>query len=299
MPANQRGKIVPLVTKYKKETFARHDPAVALASLFRPVTKGRRPLGVIFESSHAGQSMKFKCMEGLDSRDQSVLLTLISMLGIEGGTLNSESNGDAGRLLWSDLKPEGNATESNAIALTTSLYAVLNQLDWPTNGKGYQRLRDCIERLSDVRCHAKANGWQWSMQFLSYAVNDDGTAINIALNSRFAAALSGQHIRVSLDERKLLNSDVAQLTHAYLSAAINAGNKLAFMIDGLALKIWGVEPQNPSTQRSRRSMLVKALEEISGLHGWIVEMEGRGETTKATIKRPRIIENKVDSEVST
>lgn len=284
-----------LVIKNKKESFARHDPAVALASLFRPVTKGRRPVGVVFESTYAGQSLKFKCMEGLDSRDQSVLLTMISMAGVDGGMLNSEATGVAGKLLWSDLKPEGNATESNAIALTTSLYAVLNQLDWPTNGNGYQRLRDCIERLSDVRCHAKANGWQWSMQFLSYAVNDDGTSINIALNSRFAAALSGQHIRVSLDERKLLNSDVAQLTHAYLSAAINAGNKLAFMIDGLAMKIWGVEPQNQSTQRSRRSMLVKALEEISKLHGWTVEIEGRGETTKATIKRPRILENKTDS----
>ncbi len=294
MPANQGRKIVPSITKYKKETFARHDPAIALASLFRPVTKGRRPLGVIFESTHAGQSLKFKCMEGLDSRDQSVLLTLISMLGIEGGTLNSESNGDAGKLLWSDLKPEGNATESNAVALTSTFYAVLNQLGWGVDGKSYQRLKDCIERLSDVRCHAKANGWQWSMQFLSYSMSDDG-ALNIALNSRFAAALSGQHIRISLDERKQLNGDVAMLIHAYLSAAINAGNRLQFMVDKLAVKIWGVETQNPATQRSRRSMLIKALEEVSKLHGWVVEFEGRGESTKATVKRPRVIEQKTAS----
>lgn len=269
-------------------SFALHDPATALASLFRPVCRGRRPLGLRVDTEFNDFKLMFTCWEWLDTRDQSVLLAAVGMAGIENLKLTASAAGEIGQKLWTDLKPENEALSGGAIVLTTTYYALLEASGLPTRGADYERIKDILYRLSQVGCRVKKDGYDWSMRLLSYASRPDGT-IHIALNERFAKALAGQNVRVSLDERRQLKSDCAQVLHAWLTATTRAGSKGFWSgVDTLAVRVWGVAAQNENTQRKRRSTLVAALAEIAEL-GWKIEYKGIGAKSMVRVQRPRII----------
>ncbi|GJA79420.1 hypothetical protein KAM354_46560 [Aeromonas caviae] len=176
-----------------------------------------------------------------------------------------------------------------AIVVKTTRYALMQAAGLDDKGRNYDLLEDCLERLSMVGCRARKDGYDWSMRLLSYAETPEGQ-IHIALNPRFAEALSGHHVHVSLMERRELHSDTAQLAHAWLSAWLRQGNSNSIRLDRLAEKVWGPPSKAAATNRKRRERIGKALDEISKLHGWNVKIEGRGVAAKATIKRPLLLE---------
>lgn len=273
-------------------SYARQDPALALVSLFRPICRGRRPGGLSIEHEHDGLQLKFNIWQALDSRDQSVLLGAIGLAGLLGDDtqlLHSKIKHPRGQKLWLNLKPTEEAETDTAIVIKTTRYALLQAAGLDDKGRNYSLLEECLERLSMVGCRARKNGYDWSMHLLSYTEAPDGT-LHIALNARFAKALSGHHVHVSLIERRQLQSDTSQLTHAWLSAWLKAGTGNRIRLDKLAEKIWGAPSKNNSTNRSRRERMVKALKEISTLLGWKINVEGRGINAKTTIHRPILIE---------
>lgn len=271
-------------------TFALHDPATALASLFRPVCRGRRPLGLKVFSEFDGFDLMFTCYEWLDTRDQSILLAAVGMAGIEGVALSASAPGEIGQQLWTDLEPAEDALKGKAVVITTTYYALLEAAGLPTRGADYERVKDILYRLAQVGCRVKKDGYDWSMRVLSYASRPDGT-IHIALNDRFAQALAGQNVRVSLDERRQIKGDTAQVLHAWLTATTRAGSKGLWMgLDAISVRVWGVEAQNAGTQRKRRHALVEALAEIEAI-GWKIEQKGRGTRHQVRVARPKIIED--------
>lgn len=270
--------------------FALHDPATALASLFRPVCRGRRPTGLTLETEFDGFKLKFTAWEWLDTRDQSLLLAAVALAGLEHAELHAEARGKVGQQLWLDLEPAKAAVQGKAIVVTTTRYALLEAAGLSTSGRDYKRLEDDLYRLAQVGCRVQKDGYDWSMRLLSYASNPDGT-IHIALNSRFAEAISGQHVRVSLEERRHIEGDAAQVLHAWLSAVTRPGSQGVWMgLDALALKVWGVESKNAATQRKRRERILTALQEIEG-QGWKIEHRGRGQRHQVRVTRPKLIEN--------
>lgn len=271
-------------------SFALHDPATALASLFRPVCRGRRPLGLRVDTEFDGFKLMFTCWEWLDTRDQSILLAAVGMAGVDGASLNAVTADVVGQQLWTDLKPEREAMNGEAVVLTTTYYALLEAAGLPTRGADYERLKDILYRLAQVGCRVKKDGYDWSMRLLSYASRPDGT-IHIALNERFAEALAGQNVRVSLDERRQIKGDAAQVLHAWLTATTRAGSKGLWMgLDAISVRVWGIEAQNAGTQRKRRHALVEALAEIEAI-GWKVEQKGRGTRHQVRVTRPKIIKD--------
>jgi len=126
------------------------------------------------------------------------------------------------------------------------------------------------------------------MNLLSWASAPDGR-INIALNGRFAKALGGQYVHVSLEERRRLNTESGQLAHAWLSAWIKHGNTQKISLDKLAEKVWGTPSKNPSTNRTRRLQINKALLNIHELAGWKIKIDGRGSKAIAAIKRAKVL----------
>lgn len=269
---------------------ARHDPALALVSLFRPICRGRRPGGLQFITQHDGYELRFNVWQALDVRDQSVLLAAVGLAGMEHQGLHSDVSGPVGQQLWLDLEPAEQAQMDRALVVTTTRYVLLQAAGMPDQGKSYGLLENCLERLSMVGCRARKDGYDWSMRLLSYAESPDGT-LHIALNSRFAEAIAGHHVRVSLQERRTIHGDTAQVAHAWLSAWLRPGATNTIRMDNLAEKVWGAEPVRPATRRSRRDRLHKALDEIGRLQGWSIKVAGRGERAKATITRPRLIES--------
>lgn len=276
---------------------ARHDPALAMAALFRPVCRGRRPGGQTIEYEYNGLHIKLNLWRTLDSRDQSVLLGIIGLAGMlatvgETAGLDADVEHPRGRQLWMDLEPTERAVTDRAIVVKTTRYALLQAAGLDDKGRNYGLLEECLERLSMVGCRVRKDGYDWSMRLLSYAKTPEGQ-IHIALNARFVEALSGSHyVYVSLIERRKLRSDIARLAHAWLSAWLRRGGSNSIRLDRLAEKVWGPPSKAAATNRKRRERIAKALDEISNLHGWNVKIEGRGAAAKATIKRPLVIDHR-------
>ena len=277
-------------TTNSKVNFARTDRATATASLFRPITRGRRPIGLKVLADYEETKLTFTSYEWLDSRDQTILLALIGMAGIESVNINSEAAGEMGQKLWAGLNPLNSALGDYGAVVKTTLYKLLQASGMPDDTKTYTRVKEILDRLAQVNCKAQSEGWQWSMRFLSYAFHDDGTLV-VALNARFAQALAqgSTYARINLEERRRLDGDIAQLVHSWLNATVRAGNTFKIKIDKLAIRIWGVESQIDATNRKRRALLIGALEEIQSLKGWNVSVSGRGVDAKAFIKRPKMI----------
>lgn len=267
--------------------FAMHDPATALASIFRPVCRGRRPQGLDVSYEFDGASLRFVNFEWLDVREQSILLACCALAGISRQDLDSGAAGQIGQQLWLDLQPKEKAVIDKAVVVTTTYYQLLEAAGMATGKLDYERVKEMLFRLSSTTCRAKKDGYDWSMRLLSYAARPDGS-ISIALNGRFAAALAGQHIRTSLKERHALPSEIAELTHCYLTAWIREGHHQRIMLDTLAGRMWGVASANPDTTRKRRERIGEALRAIGRLEGWRTEIKGRGENAMATIWRLRV-----------
>lgn len=273
-----------------KVNFARTDRATATASLFRPITRGKRPVGLKVIADYDETKLTFTSYEWLDSRDQTILLALIGMAGIESVNITSDASGEIGKKLWAGLNPLNSALGDYGAVVETTLYKLLQASGMPDDTKTYTRVKEIIYRLSQVNCRAQSEGWEWSMRFLSYAFHDDGTLV-VALNARFAQALTqgSTYARINLEERRQLDGDIAQLVHSWLNATVRAGNTFQIGIDKLVIKIWGVEAKIDATSRKRRTLVVRALEEISELKGWKISFRGRGLDTIATIKRPKML----------
>ena len=279
-------------------SFAQQDPALALASLFRPVMRGRRPGGLTVHTQFDGVKLTWMLWKALDSRDQSVLLAAVGMAGLDPDcTISQEAPGSFGQQLWLDLEPTENAEFDRAVVVTTSRWALIQASDIDDNSRNTKKeglLEACLDRLAMVGVRAEdERGYKWHMKLLSWVEAPDGR-IHIALNSRFAEAFGGQHIRVSLEERRQfrgLDKEKAQVAHAWLSAWMRPGETRTIRVDVIAEKIWGPQKPNESSTRSRRGRARQALEMIGQLEGWNMQFEGRGVELRATIKRPSIIEH--------
>ncbi len=272
-------------------SFALHDPATALASLFRPVTRGKRPKGLEVHSEFGGLKLMFTCWEWLDTRDQSILLAAVGMAGIQHAKLSASAAGEIGKQLWADLEPSLDAMKGQAVVVTTTYYALLQAAGLGTSENDYDRVKAILYRLSQLGCRVTKDGYDWSMRMISYASCPDGT-IHIALNERLGQALGGgQNVRISLDERRQLKLEAAQVLHAWLTATTRAGSAGVWMsLDAIAVRVWGVAATNDSTKRTRRSTLSDAIAEIQAI-GWKFEHKGRGARHQVRATRPKIIKS--------
>jgi hypothetical protein len=277
----------------KQVEYARHDPALALVSLFRPLYDTKdRPGGLTVETHHDGLHLKFAIWQALDARDQLVLLTAIGFAGISGQELYADTQNGKGQQLWQNLEPANQAEADKAIVITTTRYRMLKAIGEGKGGKNYDSLEDCLERLSNVGCRARKEGYDWSMRLLSYSLSPDET-LHIALNSRFAAALTGQYVHVSLHERQNLTKDPAKLAHAWLSAWLRPGRTRGISLDKLSEKVWGESSESSDAAiRKRRQRIKEAIDEINSLNGWRIEIDGKGKRSIAQVSRPNIIEQR-------
>ena len=102
----------------------------------------------------------------------------------------------------------------------------------------------------------------------------EGDKLPIRLNWRLAASIFGeQNVRVSLNERRNLETPIAKIMHCWFSCFIREGQSLmagrGASLSTLAAHVWGRRPASDAVWRKRRTMLKKALqEEVGQLPGW-------------------------------
>lgn len=106
----------------------------------------------------------------------------------------------------------------------------------------------------------------------------------VALNPLIAQAVmgGGQHVRISMDEVRALDSETARLLHQRLCGWIDPGKTGKASIDTLCGYVWPSEASG-STMRKRRQRVREALPELVAL-GWTVTEFAAG---KYDITRPK------------
>lgn len=285
-------------------SFAQIDPAFGLINLFRPNLRGKRAKRLEFTQVFDKVELKVTCFEELDSADQSILLALSALAGIGGKNLPAGSGKESAKLLWANLSCTYSSTVKGgdktdewpvAVVVTTTRREILRAAGLAIGGNPYKALKSSLERLSSVGCHVtrqvKEGEEAWNMQLLSYFLRADGR-VHVALNPRFALALApaAQNVSVSLEERRQLNSNVAKVLHAWLSAVTRPGSSgISMGADTLAAKVWGEEAKSDAIARKRRALIIAAVSTMEGKDvGWKFEVTGRGKGLKFRPRRPAL-----------
>lgn len=280
---------------------ARHDPALALADIARPIGRGKRPKGLRVQQEYAGQLLTVTCYEALDATDESILLALLALAACQDKprVVDQDTEGEIGRQLWLELRPEGKQRKGRyGLVVETTAYAVLREAGLgASGGSQYRYLGNSLYRLSQVGVRVQGAGGETGMHLLAYTLRDDG-ALVVTLNERFARVLTGedpQHVRYSLLERRQLASDAAQILHSRLTASLSRpGSEWTWRLDSLAERVWGEAARSGATARKRRQRLREALGEIEEL-GWHLRYSGSSRDPKVTVKRPDLVEQRVSA----
>lgn len=272
-----------------KLTHARHDRAFCLApGLFSSLKRGERKrskLDVVYDYGDAGR-IEFSGPEPLGADDLRILQGLVAMAGPRGLVLSPEPQTETGRQLRLSLEPKWEAVQEDAMVITGSYRALAREIGYadPDNTRP---VRECIERLWKVSVVVQNGKKRQGFRLLSeYASNEqDGQdgKLYVALNPLIARAVMGaaQHVRISMDEVRALQTDPARLLHQHLCGWIDPGKSGRVELNTICGYVW---PNSASQEamKKRRQTARKALAELAGV-GWTVNEYAAG---KWEFKRP-------------
>ena len=253
----------------------RHDPAHCLApGLFRALKRGERKrskLDVTYDYGD-GKRIEFKGPEPLGADDLRILQGLVAMAGPNGLVLSPEPKTEGGQQLWLFLEPKWEAVTADAMVVKGSYRALAREIGYAEDGGSqFKAIRECIERLWTVSIIAQNGRKRQGFRLLAeYASDEAGGRLYVALNPLIAQAVmgGGQHVRISMDEVRALDSEAARLLHQRLCGWIDPGKTGKAAIDTLCGYVWPSEASG-STMRKRRQRVREALPELVAL-GWTV-----------------------------
>ncbi|HEB1104827.1 TPA: replication protein C [Escherichia albertii] len=240
----------------------RHDPAHCLApGLFRALKRGERKRSKLDVTYDYGDGKR------------------IEFSGPEPKT-------EGGRQLRLFLEPKWEAVTADAMVVKGSYRALAKEIGAEVDSGGaLKHIQDCIERLWKVSIIAQNGRKRQGFRLLSeYASDEADGRLYVALNPLIAQAVmgGGQHVRISMDEVRALDSETARLLHQRLCGWIDPGKTGKASIDTLCGYVWPSEASG-STMRKRRQRVREALPELVAL-GWTVTEFAAG---KYDITRPK------------
>ncbi|EFK3513019.1 dihydropteroate synthase [Escherichia coli] len=249
----------------------RHDPAHCLApGLFRALKRGERKrskLDVTYDYGD-GKRIEFSGPEPLGADDLRILQGLVAMAGPNGLVLGPEPKTEGGRQLRLFLEPKWEAVTADAMVVKGSYRALAKEIGAEVDSGGaLKHIQDCIERLWKVSIIAQNGRKRQGFRLLSeYASDEADGRLYVALNPLIAQAVmgGGQHVRISMDEVRALDSETARLLHQRLCGWIDPGKTGKASIDTLCGYVWPSEASG-STMRKRRQRVREALPELVAL----------------------------------
>jgi hypothetical protein len=287
----RKSKGCPVVKPKNKHSLShvRHDPAHCLApGLFRALKRGERKrskLDVTYDYGD-GKRIEFSGPEPLGADDLRILQGLVAMAGPNGLVLGPEPKTEGGRQLRLFLEPKWEAVTADAMVVKGSYRALAKEIGAEVDSGGaLKHIQDCIERLWKVSIIAQNGRKRQGFRLLSeYASDEADGRLYVALNPLIAQAVmgGGQHVRISMDEVRALDSETARLLHQRLCGWIDPGKTGKASIDTLCGYVWPSEASG-STMRKRRQRVREALPELVAL-GWTVTEFAAG---KYDITRPK------------
>lgn len=233
-----------------------------------------------------GKRIEFSGPEPLGADDLRILQGLVAMAGPNGLVLGPEPKTEGGRQLRLFLEPKWEAVTADAMVVKGSYRALAKEIGAEVDSGGaLKHIQDCIERLWKVSIIAQNGRKRQGFRLLSeYASDEADGRLYVALNPLIAQAVmgGGQHVRISMDEVRALDSETARLLHQRLCGWIDPGKTGKASIDTLCGYVWPSEASG-STMRKRRQRVREALPELVAL-GWTVTEFAAG---KYDITRPK------------
>lgn len=286
-----------------KPAYARLDPAHLFDGLFVP-TRGKKRGRLLVEPRKFGAlEIGFQGFEQTGSDDQSVLLALTAQMGINGLVIDSDPSGPISKQLRDAIEMGAN-DQSEIAATRTSLRSIMIDAGYlsPESGRALKAAKECLNRLraTQIREINRTTGWDRVCNLISVSFNHETGEIHVAANPRLTEAVfHGQHVKISLFERNLLESEVAKILHSWLCSNIRLGQTLGngngARLDTLAPHVWGPtwEGYSRQSKSQKRGHLREALEQIADntrhLHdgyGWSIDQTPSG---LVTVSRPKKI----------
>jgi len=267
-----------------KPAFARFDAAHLFDGLFVP-TKGRkRGRLLVSPREFNGCEISFQGFEQLGADDQSLLLAISAQLGIDGLLIDEES-GPISQQLKLDLQLTGDTLGVTPATKKTTLNSLMIDAGYKPSARSTKDAHKMLNRLANaqIREYNKKTGWDRRCNLISTHFNRMTGETFIAANPRLTAALfSGQHVRVSLYERRALETEAAKILHCWLSSNIQLGKSLGngngAKIDTLLPHVYGPGHETESTKVKsvRRGKMRDALDEIRDRTAMVPSENWRG-----------------------
>lgn len=271
--------------------YALHDPAHCFTpNLFRslkPCERKKMKLKAVHEFG-SGKRIEFSGPEPLGADDLRVLQGLVAMAGSSGLTLSPEPSTEVGMQLRLSLDIKWDAVQQNVVVIKSS-YAQLAREIGNANVGNTTNIRASIERLWKVSVIVQAGTKRQGFRLLSeYSSDKHYGKLNVALNPLITSTLFGnrQFVRIDMDEVRALKSDPARLIHQRLCSWIDPGKLRRVELDTLSSYVWPDKIENVNSIKKRRQTTRKALAELAGLGGWIVNEYVHD---KFEIKRPSVV----------
>jgi len=282
--------------------FAFYDPAVGgCDGLFVPKrSKGQALYDVGREWDKGVISFKG---EQMTSAHQSVLLAICAQTARDGQLIRGNEAEVERR---QEILNLDNVLEDPDMSfLVVSAFDLLLDANMGTGGKDYKALISILHEMSTVSVYREVPGKKKRISpLIAFPKSFDGHQLPIRLNWRLAASIFGrQNVRVSLNERRDLQTPIAKIVHCWLSCFIREGQSLmsgrGAKLQTLAGHVWGDRPAPDGAWRNRSSILKRAmLDEVGKLDGWAIA-ENERRRGLFHISRPRQIRGTNDFHLPT
>lgn len=278
--------------------FAFYDPAFGgCDGLFVPKRSKGQALYEVHREWDAG-IISFKG-EQMTASHQSVLLAICAQTSRSGYLIcdnQAEAEARQAVLGLHDLLDDADMS-----FLEISAYDLLLDADMGTGGNDYRALIGILHEMSTVSVYREVpNKKKRISPLIQFPRAFDGDLLPIRLNWRLAASIFGeQNVRVSLHERRQLQTPIARIAHCWFSCFIREGQSLmrgqGARLSTLTEHVWGRRPASDAVWRKRRQMLKHVLlEEIGQLDGWVAAPNARRRGVWH-ISRPKQIANTTEA----
>ena len=226
------------------------------ASIFRPVKRGRRRVGVKYNFESQTTKVAIRMEEELDIADQDLMICLFAIARSkefkvlklqDAAWKDSKGNKQSvqesmGIELGSFTLGSIPSEELRSIQIEITKYELLKELGRKISGQAYVRLLKSLSRLSSTVYHHQGEKWKGSFSMLSFIeyVETENLLITINPIASYAIRKDDQgYVLQHRGERGQLKSDEARSLHSILCSMVDPNKTKNVSINELVDRVWG------------------------------------------------------------
>ena len=226
------------------------------ASIFRPVKRGRRRVGVKHNFGSVDSRVAIEMAEELDVADQDLMIGLFAIArSKEFGTLALNE------IAWHDNEGQGKSVQESmsielgvfkfgtipsehlrSIQVSITKYELLKELGRSCGGNAYERLSKSLKRLSSTVYHHDSDKWRGSFSMISFLEDKTTDNLLVTINPVASYAIRKDdegYVLQHRGERSKLKSEEARVLHSILCSLVDPNKQKNLNLQMLVGKVWG------------------------------------------------------------